>query len=207
MPARAAGELHCGHNGAAGEVDFALVGLAQDVDPCAGAVSYYAACGRAGRHYGARPALRRAGHLRHGAGGRRVRTRGGDEVARRIALHIAWSRPSPTSRSSSWAAGSARMATCSSSQCVLASRLDPLPAAGRGVRARRGRRPHRGARVRPPPRTRRRRRAAPSCTGLVGARRRLARPRSATTTSRRRRSASRRRPPAASRIALESQAT
>ena len=37
------GELHRGHNGAAGEVDFALVGLAQDVDPCAGAVSAFAA--------------------------------------------------------------------------------------------------------------------------------------------------------------------
>ena len=37
------GELHRGHHGAAGEVDFALVGLGQDVDPCAGAISAYAA--------------------------------------------------------------------------------------------------------------------------------------------------------------------
>ena len=37
------GELHRGHHGAAGEIDFALVGLAQDVDPCAGAISAYAA--------------------------------------------------------------------------------------------------------------------------------------------------------------------
>jgi len=37
------GELHRGHNGAAGEIDYALVGLAQDVDPCAGAVSELAA--------------------------------------------------------------------------------------------------------------------------------------------------------------------
>jgi len=36
------GELHRGRHGAAGEVDFALVGLAQDVDPCAGAISTYA---------------------------------------------------------------------------------------------------------------------------------------------------------------------
>ena len=36
------GELHRGRHGAAGEVDFALVGLAQDVDPCAGAISAYA---------------------------------------------------------------------------------------------------------------------------------------------------------------------
>jgi predicted NBD/HSP70 family sugar kinase len=37
------GELHRGHNGAAGEVDFAFVGLAHDVDPCAGAISEYTA--------------------------------------------------------------------------------------------------------------------------------------------------------------------
>jgi predicted NBD/HSP70 family sugar kinase len=37
------GELHRGHNGAAGEVDFSFVGLAHDVDPCAGAISQYAA--------------------------------------------------------------------------------------------------------------------------------------------------------------------
>src|SRR3954452_8308946 len=33
------GELHRGQHGAAGELDYALVGLGQDVDPCAGAVS------------------------------------------------------------------------------------------------------------------------------------------------------------------------
>jgi predicted NBD/HSP70 family sugar kinase len=37
------GDLHRGHNGAAGEVDFSFVGLAHDVDPCAGAISQYAA--------------------------------------------------------------------------------------------------------------------------------------------------------------------
>jgi predicted NBD/HSP70 family sugar kinase len=37
------GDLHRGHHGAAGEVDFALVGLGQDVDPCAGAISAFAA--------------------------------------------------------------------------------------------------------------------------------------------------------------------
>jgi predicted NBD/HSP70 family sugar kinase/DNA-binding CsgD family transcriptional regulator len=35
------GELHRGHNGAAGEVDYSFAGLAEDVDPCAGAVSAY----------------------------------------------------------------------------------------------------------------------------------------------------------------------
>jgi predicted NBD/HSP70 family sugar kinase/DNA-binding CsgD family transcriptional regulator len=35
------GELHRGHNGAAGEVDYSFAGLAEDVDPCAAAVSAY----------------------------------------------------------------------------------------------------------------------------------------------------------------------
>ena len=33
------GELHRGHNGAAGELDYARVGLTEDIDPCAEAVS------------------------------------------------------------------------------------------------------------------------------------------------------------------------
>jgi predicted NBD/HSP70 family sugar kinase len=37
------GELHRGHNGAAGELDYALLGLGQEVDPCAGAVTQLAA--------------------------------------------------------------------------------------------------------------------------------------------------------------------
>jgi len=84
------GELHRGHNGAAGEVDFALVGLAQDVDPCAGAVSAFAA-GLAdetdrptvlSQPYDAREifAAARSGDA---LAGDVV-----DEVARRIALHI-----------------------------------------------------------------------------------------------------------------------
>ena len=84
------GELHRGHNGAAGEVDFALVGLAQDVDPCAGAVSAFAArlaAERGGATVLAPPfdareifAAARAGDA---LAGEVV-----DEVARRIALHI-----------------------------------------------------------------------------------------------------------------------
>jgi predicted NBD/HSP70 family sugar kinase len=84
------GELHRGFNGAAGEVDFAFVGLEHDVDPCAGAASALAAAlvARDGRPtmltapYEARDIFAAA--------------RGGDalavevvrEVARRIALHI-----------------------------------------------------------------------------------------------------------------------
>ena len=84
------GELHRGHNGAAGEVDFALVGLAQDVDPCAGAVSAFAArlAADADRPTALDAAVRRARHLRRGARGRRGRGEVVDEVARRIALHI-----------------------------------------------------------------------------------------------------------------------
>ena len=37
------GELHRGYHGAAGEIDFALMGVGQDVDPCAGAISAFAA--------------------------------------------------------------------------------------------------------------------------------------------------------------------
>jgi predicted NBD/HSP70 family sugar kinase/DNA-binding CsgD family transcriptional regulator len=84
------GELHRGHNGAAGEVDFALVGLAQDVDPCAGAVSAFAARMVAERDekttlappYDARDIFAAA---RAGDGLAREVV---DEVARRIALHI-----------------------------------------------------------------------------------------------------------------------
>jgi predicted NBD/HSP70 family sugar kinase len=84
------GELHRGHNGAAGEVDFALVGLAQDVDPCAGAVSAFAAqlvadgdrATTLAPPYDAREifAAARAGDA--------VAAEVVDEVARRIALHI-----------------------------------------------------------------------------------------------------------------------
>ena len=84
------GELHRGHNGAAGEVDYALVGLAQDVDPCAGAVSAFAArrVAEADRPtalappYDAREIFA-AARARDAVAGEVV-----DEVARRIALHI-----------------------------------------------------------------------------------------------------------------------
>lgn len=86
------GELHRGHHGAAGEVDFALVGLAQDVDPCAGAISAYAAglvaeCGEETdtslrQPFDARDifAAARAGDA--------LAQDIVDEVARRIALHV-----------------------------------------------------------------------------------------------------------------------
>ena len=84
------GELHRGRNGAAGEVDFSFGGLEQDVDPCAGAVSAFAA--RLAAEDGA------ATTLAPPFGARDIfsAARAGDglavavvaEVARRIALHI-----------------------------------------------------------------------------------------------------------------------
>ena len=84
------GELHRGHNGAAGEVDFSFVGLGEDVDPCAGAVAAFAsrlAAGRAAATVLAEPfdardifAAARAGD------GLAVEVV--QEVARRIALHV-----------------------------------------------------------------------------------------------------------------------
>ena len=133
------GELHRGHNGAAGEVDFALVGLAQDVDPCAGAVSAFAARLVAERRSpdGADAAVRRARDLRRGA---RPATR---SQARSSTRSRAGSRstsspspPSPTSRSSSSAAASARTATSSSSPCARGSRGgSPTPRASRCPRS------------------------------------------------------------------------
>ena len=84
------GDLHRGHNGAAGEVDFALVGLAQDVDPCAGAVSAYAAALVAQRGDGT--SLRSPFDAREifaeARAGDALAQEVVDEVARRIALHI-----------------------------------------------------------------------------------------------------------------------
>jgi predicted NBD/HSP70 family sugar kinase len=36
------GELHRGHNGTAGELDYFRTGLSEELDPCAGAISAYA---------------------------------------------------------------------------------------------------------------------------------------------------------------------
>jgi predicted NBD/HSP70 family sugar kinase len=83
------GELHRGHHGAAGEVDYALIGLGQEVDPSAEAVSGLAARLAPG-HGGsalASPFDVRAifTAARAGDGLARVVV---EEVARRIALHV-----------------------------------------------------------------------------------------------------------------------
>ena len=84
------GELHRGHNGAAGEVDFALVGLAQDVDPCAGAVSAFAArvAAVADRPTRLTPPFDARDIFAAARTGDAVAAEVVDEVARRIALHI-----------------------------------------------------------------------------------------------------------------------
>jgi predicted NBD/HSP70 family sugar kinase len=76
------GELHRGHRGAAGEVDYAHGGLDVDVDPCASAVSAFATrlTGRAQQDV---PAIFAAAR-----GGDAVARAVVDEVARRIALHV-----------------------------------------------------------------------------------------------------------------------
>jgi predicted NBD/HSP70 family sugar kinase len=76
------GELHRGRNGAAGEIDFALVGVDQTLDPSAPQVAELA------RDLTGLSADPRAvfGAARNGDAGARAVV---DEVARRIALHVA----------------------------------------------------------------------------------------------------------------------
>src|SRR5262245_15826905 len=84
------GELHRGVNGAAGEVDFALVGLGQDVDPCAGAVSAFAA-GLAGQHRGRTqlvPPYDARDIFAAARSGDALALEVVQETARRIALHV-----------------------------------------------------------------------------------------------------------------------
>jgi predicted NBD/HSP70 family sugar kinase/DNA-binding CsgD family transcriptional regulator len=76
------GELHRGRNGAAGEVDFALVGLGQTLDPSAPQVAELAS-DLAGLQADPRAVF---GAARNGDAGARAVV---DEVARRIALHVA----------------------------------------------------------------------------------------------------------------------
>jgi predicted NBD/HSP70 family sugar kinase len=83
------GELHRGHHGAAGEVDYALIGLGQAVDPSATAVSELAAC-LAPEHSGSTLAppfdVRAIFSAARGDDG--LARSVVEEVARRIALHL-----------------------------------------------------------------------------------------------------------------------
>jgi predicted NBD/HSP70 family sugar kinase len=75
------GELHRGTSGSAGELDYARVGLSEDIDPCAGALSEYA------RSVGAPDDPRTL--FAQARSGDPLALRVVDEEARRIALHIA----------------------------------------------------------------------------------------------------------------------
>jgi predicted NBD/HSP70 family sugar kinase len=86
------GELHSGHHGAAGEVDYAFgLGLERDIDPCAAAlVAYVAGLAAAGEHETtlAEPfALPKV--FAAARDGDRLACAAVAEEARRIALHIA----------------------------------------------------------------------------------------------------------------------
>jgi predicted NBD/HSP70 family sugar kinase len=84
------GELHRGHHGAAGEVDFSYVGLDQDVDPCAGAVSAFAArlAGGDGGDTALAPPYETRDVFAAARAGDAVASDVVQEVARRIALHV-----------------------------------------------------------------------------------------------------------------------
>jgi predicted NBD/HSP70 family sugar kinase len=76
------GELHRGHNGSAGELDYVRVGLIEDIDPCAAAVSALAAS------LGA-PAPHDPPAIFAGArAGNRIARDVVEEECRRIALHL-----------------------------------------------------------------------------------------------------------------------
>jgi predicted NBD/HSP70 family sugar kinase len=84
------GELHRGHHGAAGEVDYSLGGLHDDFDPCAAAVSALAGRLRAEQPESAvaSPYDVRAIFAEARAGDRLAREIV-EEVARRIGMHVA----------------------------------------------------------------------------------------------------------------------
>ncbi|NUR74844.1 MAG: ROK family transcriptional regulator [Thermoleophilia bacterium] len=76
------GELHRGHNGAAGELDHVRVGLAEDIDPCAAAVSALAQSLGAPVPHDPRSIFAAA------RAGDRIARAVVEEECRRIALHI-----------------------------------------------------------------------------------------------------------------------
>jgi predicted NBD/HSP70 family sugar kinase len=81
------GELHRGHHGMAGEVDYAFMGFGEDVDPCAGAVSSYAARLAAERETSLLPPFDSRDIFAGARAGDGVAKEVVAEVARRIALH------------------------------------------------------------------------------------------------------------------------
>ena len=82
------GELHRGRHGAAGEIDYALIGLGQEVDPSAGAVSDLADQVADGSFPGLTPPYDVREIFAAARGGNAVARKVVDEVAHRIALHL-----------------------------------------------------------------------------------------------------------------------
>ena len=76
------GELHPGHHGSAGELDYVRVGLTEDIDPCADAVSALAQARGAPAPHDPRAIFAAA------RAGDRIAREVVDEECRRIALHI-----------------------------------------------------------------------------------------------------------------------
>ena len=77
------GELHRGHTGAAGELDYLRVGMTEDIDPCAGALIAYA------DEQGVPPPNDPRSVFAAARAGSPVARRVVAEAARRIALHLA----------------------------------------------------------------------------------------------------------------------
>jgi predicted NBD/HSP70 family sugar kinase len=75
-------ELHRGHTGAAGELDYLRVGMTEDIDPCAGALVAYA------QEIGAPPPHDPRSIFAAARGGDPVSRQVVAEAARRIALHL-----------------------------------------------------------------------------------------------------------------------
>ena len=83
------GELHRGHNGAAGELDAARAGAPADFDPCAAAISAFAESAvAAGEETVLRPPFTPRAVFDAARRGDRVALTVVEEEARRIALHI-----------------------------------------------------------------------------------------------------------------------
>ncbi len=76
------GELHRGHTGAAGELDYLRVGMTEDIDPCAGALMAYA------QHLGMPAPQDPRTVFAAGRAGNPAARQVVAEAARRIALHL-----------------------------------------------------------------------------------------------------------------------
>jgi predicted NBD/HSP70 family sugar kinase len=82
------GELHRGHHGAAGELDFVSAGIGDGIDPCAAALSAVAEQTAAARSTALAPPYRPPDIFAAAAAGDTVAREVVAEEARRIALHV-----------------------------------------------------------------------------------------------------------------------